>query len=152
MNYVPKSEEQIIKEGLFTEGEYDFEVVKTSDKPNKEGGFMITLTLRFFGDDNREQLVTDYISPNSNYGERKLRHAADACGLTEAYEAGSLIDTDFADKSGRAKLKIQPASNGYNPKNVVADYIKRIAEVSAHVAAKANGYQPQQELNDEIPF
>lgn len=145
MTYVPKSEEQLAKEGLFPEGIYDFEVVDTNDAPSKKGNDMFTLTLRVFGDEEI-RTVFDYIVPNSNFGERKLRRAAVACGLIDVYTSGELKHYTFMGATGKAKLKQQDGTDGFMPKNVVADYLPRD---DAHVADP----RPARDIiNDEIPF
>src|SRR5260221_264977 len=76
MGYTQKSEETLIKEGLIQDGIYDFEVVETSDKKSSKGNDMYTLKLHIFIDD-MTRIIFDYISLGNNFGERKLRHAAD---------------------------------------------------------------------------
>ena len=59
MSYTPKSEEQLIREGLMPDGTYDFEVVETDDKPSKAGNTMLTLKLHVFDDDLNPNIITD---------------------------------------------------------------------------------------------
>ncbi len=146
--YTPKSEETLAKEGLLPEGTYDFEVSETSDKPSKKGKAMYTLKLHVFDENGQARIVYDYIALGSNFGERKLRHAADACGLIDIYDTGNLKPSDFQDKSGKAQIKQQDGSADYPlPKNVVADYVKRSAEETV-----ATGALPKEVEDDEVPF
>lgn len=124
-HYTPKSEEQLDREGLLQPGEKDFEIVEVSDKPSKSGSAMYTLKMHVFDEDGSTRIVWDYIVFGNNYGERKFRHAASACGLIQEYEAGALTHSAFMGKCGRCEIDIQEASGGYGAKNVVKDYVKR---------------------------
>lgn len=152
MPYVAKSEEQLAKEGLLPDGEYDFEVTATDDKPSKSGNEMFTLSLNVFGDDGNGHFVKDYIALGSNFGERKLRHAADACGLIAVYESGKLKAADFMGKSGKVKIKTQAGNADFPmPKNTVADYVKRTPGLDP-VKAEHKAVAKQVEEEDSIPF
>lgn len=143
MSYTPKTEEQLAKEGLLSDGQYDFEVADTSDKPSKKGNAMYTLKLHVFGEDGAH-VIYDYIAIGNNFGERKLRHAADACQLLDIYETGNLKPVDFMGKTGKVMIKIQDGTVDYPlPKNVVVDYVKRPAKETVETGAL---------LDDEIPF
>lgn len=155
MKYTPKSEEELEKEkqdalnaALLPNGEYDFEVLQTSDKKSNAGADMITLKLQVFDNEGSGRIIFDYLTEAMGW---KIRHAADACGLLATYEAGSLSASSFDFATGRVKIKTQKGNKEYpNPKNVVEDYIKRdsespIANVPTQtVAAVLN--------NDEILF
>lgn len=123
--YTPKTDAELAKEGLFPDGQYDFEVIETSGKPAKSGATMFTLKLRVIAADGGSFYVTDYIALSSNFGERKLRHAADACGLIDIYTSGKLTHEDFYGRAGRVEIKTQEGTVEYPmPKNVVKDYCK----------------------------
>lgn len=146
MPYTPKTEEDLIKESLYPDGDYDFEVIGTQDTVSKSGNDMYVLKLKVFNDDDYT-LLTDYIAFGSNFGERKFRHAADTCGLLDVYSTGNLKADDFLKKCGKVKIKIQEGSAQYpNPKNVVVDYIKHDSVVTA-ASPKV-----EDDLNDGIPF
>lgn len=147
-NYTPKSEETLAKEGLLPEGEYDFEVVETSDKASKKGNPMTTLKLHVFGEDGGANIIMDYIALGNHFGERKFRHAAFACGLGAIYETGNLVSTDFQGKCGKVKIKQQEGNVDYPlPKNAVADYIMlKDGEVAAVKPL------PKDVIDDEVPF
>lgn len=155
MTYQPKSEEQLAKEGLYPDGEYDFEVIETFDNPSKKkadgsgGNPMFTLKLRVIAADGSSFYVTDYIALSSNFGERKLRHAASACGLLDIYTSGKLIAENFKDRAGRVTIKTQDGTADYPlPKNVVKDYVKNEDGAVANPKAAT----PVAPLDDQIPF
>lgn len=147
MTYVPKTEEQLAKEGLLEEGTYDFEVIDTNDAPSKKGNDMFTLTLCVFDHDGGQRRIFDYIAMGSNFGERKLRHAADACGLIDAYMAGELKHYTFMGTTGKVLVKQRDGTSEYpSPRNVVADYLPRD---DAHV----DDPRPIRDIiSDDIPF
>lgn len=151
--YKPKSEEQLDKEGLLPDAEYDFEVVETKDKPSqKTGNFMYTLKLHIFGEDGYTRIVWDYIALGSNFAERKLRHAADSAGIIDIYETGNMKPSDFQGRTGKVKLKQVPAKDGYPAKNVVDDYIKREISGVTYDAPKKAAVPTTNDLDDSIPF
>lgn len=147
MTYTPKSEEQLAKEGLLPDGEYDYEVVGTDDKNSKAGNPMFTLKLHVFDVDGRACPLTDYIALGSNFGERKLRHAADASNILDKYESGNMVAKDFMGTTGKLKLKSQDGDADFPlPKNVVKDYVKRLRQGTSTPPASS----PVED--DEIPF
>lgn len=150
MTYKPKSEEQLAKEGLLEAGIYDFEVADTSDKPSKKGKAMYTLKLHVFDEEGSAKVVWDYIALGSNFGERKLRHAADACGLIETYNTGNLKPSDFQGKAGKVEISINDGNADYPlPKNAIKDYVKRAEQESVATVA----LPPVSSVdNDDIPF
>lgn len=148
MSYTPKTEDQLAKEGLLAKGTYDFEVAETSDKPSKKGNDMYTLKLHVFDENGTARIVYDYIALGNNFGERKLRHAADTCGLIEIYNTGNLKPKDFQGKSGKAQIKQQDGTVDHPmPKNVVSDYVKKSTPESV-----STGELPKEVEDDEVPF
>lgn len=141
--YTPKTEAQLAEESCAPDGVYDFEVVDTSDKQSKSGKDMITLSLHVFSGEHPLSL-RDWIVLGNNFGERKLRHCADACGIIDIYESGKLTHADFMGRTGKLYLKIQQGTVDYPlPKNAVSDYVKRAPKAGAGVAAIDE---------DDIPF
>jgi hypothetical protein len=122
MKVQPKTEKQIAEESLMKEGVYSFEIMDALDKKSKAGNEMIELKVRLFDEDgNSRGFITDYLTESVAY---KLRHAAVACGLEDAYNNGELIAVDFINKMGDAKVRIRKDKNGtYPDQNVIADYI-----------------------------
>jgi hypothetical protein len=121
MNFEPKTEKEIAESKLMPKGEYDFEVVDAFEKLSKSSGKpMIELKLKLLhGKGGRT--ITDYLPAER---QEKLRHAADACGLLDKYNAGSVSNGDFLGKRGRLKLGIEKdKTHTYPDKNVVLDYV-----------------------------
>ncbi len=149
MSYTPKSDEQLAREGLLPDAIYDYEVVDTSDKPSKKGSDMYTLKLHVFsGIGDGAHTIYDYIALGNNFGERKLRHAADASNLLAIYETGKLKPSDFMGTTGKVQIKTQDGNADYPiPKNAVADYVKRAPKETV-----ATGALPEDVLNDDVPF
>lgn len=147
MSYTPKSESELAKEGLLPDGTYDCEVIDTSDKPSKKGSDMYTLKLNVFGDEGGQH-VYDYMVIGNHYGERKLRHAADAFNLIPVYETGNLKASDFMGKSGKVIIAIQDGNAEFpNPKNMVKDYVGKPVKESV-----ATGALPPEVEGDDLPF
>jgi hypothetical protein len=149
MSYVPKTEEQLADEALLQEAIYDFEVIGTDDKPSKKGNEMFTLKLCVYGEDGGRRFIYDYIAMGNSFGERKLRHAADACGLLGIYDSGELKDHSFMGATGKVLLKKQDGTDGFPPKNVVSDYVKRD---DAAVPEKLKNKAPAEIIGDDLPF
>lgn len=142
MQFKPKSEKEISEENLLPNGEYDFEVTAALDAKSASGNEMIKLQLNVFDDNGNLRIIFDYLLESMAF---KLRHAADACGVIDKYESGSLVADDFMGKTGRLKLAIQKDKTGdYPDKNTVRDYIKREAEGVIPAGLPA--------LDDTIPF
>ena len=121
MNFNPKTEKEIAESKLMPKGEYDFEVVDAFEKLSKSSGKpMIELRLKV-SNGNNGRTLTDYLSIDR---QEKLRHAADACGLLDKYNAGSVSNSDFRGKRGRLKLGIEKdRTHTYPDKNIVLDYV-----------------------------
>lgn len=151
MRFTPKTEEQLIAENMIPEGIYPFEVVYTEDRVSQKGNEMIVLKLKVFTESG-ERFVTDYLMEAMAF---KLRHAAEACGLLDQYNEGEITSFHFNGQAGMVKIGVEKDKTGQYPdKNVVRDYaVERPAKTSEkHSAAKANAYQPEGDLDDEIPF
>ncbi len=90
----------------------------------------------------------------------KLRHAAEAFGLLDEYEAGGFDAIDCEGKTGKCKVKIDK-SEGYPDKNGIADYVAPVTvgsvEKKTQRAQAAKGRPSWDapkggDLDDEIPF
>ncbi len=82
---------------------------------------MIELRVKVFGSDGHTRIIPDYLLEQR--GE-KLRHAAEACGLLEKYQSGSISGSDFQHKRGKLKLGIEKdKTHTWPDKNVVSDYV-----------------------------
>lgn len=150
MSYQPKSDDQLDKEGLMQSQICDFEVKESTEgKSKSSGNEMITLALKVFDADGNVQTIWDYIVFGTNFGERKFKHAAKACGLLNEYNAGSLSYREFEGKTGKCEIDIQEAQNGYGAKNVVKEYIEKEGIGDEPVKKKPAEAAP---IDDEIPF
>lgn len=172
MGYTPITEEQAQKDIASLQpwlpGEYLFEVRDAIDagytKPNFSGQThpMALLTLCLVNDNGNEKLLKVYL-PMGGVMAFKYRHAAVACGLQAAYEAGSLAPYMFKQKRGSAKLTIedkQPKkdTNGiiipgqfWPAKNVIDDFItENVKQADAKEVTAVSSAEV--EFSDEIPF
>ncbi len=151
MSYTPKTEEQLIREGLMPDGVYDFEVIETDFRINKNGNPMYVLKLHVFDSEGNPRVIDDYISLGSNFGERKFRRAADTCNILEIYNSGNLQHEDFKNKTGKASIRTEESA-GYNPKNSIKEYIKRENFIDNEATATKLAPKIAADLDDEIPF
>ena len=141
MQFTPKTEKQIAEEGLYPEGQYNFEISSAENKVSKIGNDMIELKLRVFDDTGNYRIVNDYLLESMAH---KLRHAAYVCGLGDKYDLGALDAFDFVGRTGTLSLKIQKDKTGnYPDKNVVKDYVVP-KDATTSVDSAVNG--------DEIPW
>jgi hypothetical protein len=122
MNFQPKTEQEIIESKLWPKGDYDFEITDGFDNTSKTSGKpMIELKLKLSNGKGQGRTITDYLLAET---PEKLRHAADACGLLDRYNTGSLSGNEFRGKRGRLKLGIEKdKKRQYPDKNVVLDYV-----------------------------
>lgn len=137
-------------------GEYDFAVHDAADDVSSAGNEQIKLTLHVFNRDGNKRTVFDYLGA-SDKAQWKVRHFADAVGLTRQYESGELEPRDIVGREGRCRLRIKPASGGYPANNEVQDYIA--ASGAPQRAAHRPAQQPRRavatagaDLDDDIPF
>jgi hypothetical protein len=125
MNFNPKTAKEIASMQVFPRGTYNFEVIEGCDKVSHAGNEMIELTVKVSDANGASRFVIDYLLEK---WPMKLRHAAEACGLLDQYEAGELAGTDFVGKSGKLTLTIEKDKNKKFPdKNAVADYVVKAA-------------------------
>ncbi len=148
MEFEPKTEEEIIEEMLWPEGDYAFEILSGTDKVSKKGNQMIELNLQIFNNEGQFIFVYDYLLESMKF---KLLHISEACGLYDKYMTGKLTGDDFKGKTGMLKLGRQDAQNGYAAKNAVDDYIKgdKEAKPAKKQSTKAD---LEEKLDDDLPF
>src|ERR1700743_397792 len=101
MKFTPKTDDQIVEDSLWPEGEYDFEVAYAEDKVSKNDNEMIALKIFVYNGAAESRSVFDYFLESMAF---KLRHPAYACGLGQEYEGGSLTAENFSGKSGKLYL------------------------------------------------
>lgn len=151
MRFTAKTDKEIAEERLLPEGIYGFEISMGEDTTSKKGNEMIKLTVRLFKDDGKFILVDDYLLESMMF---KLKHACDACGLSDKYQSGELVAADFVGKTGNLKLKIQKDTTGnYPDRNSIADYL--VPEDGATFTPPKDALDTvldKDDLEDEIPF
>ncbi len=149
MKFVPKSEKEIIEDGLWPDGTYDAVVFDATDKISKAGNEMIELALEIYDNEGRKRQVRDYLMEAVIY---KVRQAADAMGLIDRYDAGDLGADDFMGKSCQVKIGRSRDKNGVYPdQNIVKSYVIAVQPERSEPARKQK--QPvAADIDDEIPF
>ena len=146
MNFTPKSEEECKKPfPVVPKGEYDFEVIESTDATSKNGNDMIKLLIAIWQGEQILCRVFDYLLPAM---EAKLRHACDSCGLLDKYQSGNIQSDDFVGRTGKVKIKISRATAEYLAKNEVEDYVCRPAKPLTQGKQKR---QPGEE-NEKMPW
>lgn len=163
MQFAPKTEKEISELNLWPVGEYDFEILEmatlgaktyhTEEAISKTNNDMIILVTKIYKDNGQFQIIIDYLLEAIPH---KLRHAAEACGLINEYNSGSLKAYDFIGKCGKVKLGISKDKSGQYPdKNGINDYI--VGDVNpASGADKVRAVAPKPVVGDldldQIPF
>ena len=125
MEISSKSEEELQKENVLPEGEYDALVVFAEEKTSKSGKDMIALQFEVVDPDQPSsppKIVRDYVS--EYWMAYKLRHLFCACGLEEVYESGSVSAALLVGCNVRIALKhgMPEAGSGYGISMKVRDY------------------------------
>jgi len=146
MKFEPKTEAEAEAEGLLTPGEYDFEVVDAEDKTSAKGNDMIEVVLSIEDENGQVHKVKDWLLEAVAY---KLRHFASGAGLLKEYESGNMPASILKGRTGKCKIRLEPAKGDFRAKNAVNDYVKNPG---------GNGASPPPkqfvvaELDDDIPF
>lgn len=151
MRVAPKTAQEIAEAGLWPAGIYDFEIIEAEDTTSKtSGNDMIKLKVKIFNESGQSQNLFDYLLDAVAY---KLRHAAEAFGLLDEYEAGGFDAIDCIGKTGQCKVKIDKDKSGaYPDKNGIADYIVTPSVVGMVKAEKKARVAGGGDLDDSIPF
>lgn len=156
MKVTPKTEQEVSqnRRKLFSNGIYDFEIVKGADKVSKSSGKdMIELSVKVFDRNGDSTMVFDYLMDTDTMSW-KLRHCCEAIGIIKKYEGGELVGGDFESGAGKLKLKIQKSTDPNYPddKNVIEDYLAPKTEEEKKKLAKNHGINTTEKLSDEIPW
>lgn len=125
MKFKSYTDEQIDRLGCLPEGEYDFEVIKTTEGFSKSGNEMLTVTLLLVGLDGQTNTVFDYLLDTKQMAF-KIKHFFSSIGLEDDYSKEvEFFENNLLTKKGRAIVGIQKDYDGkYPAKNVIKDYIK----------------------------
>lgn len=146
MKVEPKTEQQVQEDGLLVAAIYDFEVIGAEDTTSKSGNDMAIAKLLIVDNEGKSHKITDYLVAIESMAY-KIRHFADSIGLLPLYEKGDLPASMMIGRTGRCKIIITPAKDGYRAKNTVSDYVK-----SSEVVKTAGKPATAHDLDDEIPF
>lgn len=148
MNFTPMSEKELAEANLLPAGEYDFEVFEAVDTISRAGNEMIALKLWVFNANGRKFTVRDWLVANN---VEKIASFCRAVGLDNEYHAGTVAAEDMQGRTGRAKIKVNPAGQ-YPASNGVSFYVKPKAG-GATAPAPALARKPALAgIDDEIPF
>ena len=136
-SFHPMSEEELNAVSLVEDGEYEFEVLKSTRRISKAGNPMAELNLRYWDKMGAPHTLFDYLVFSSvPLNIRKVKHFCDAVGLQDAYQKGEIpeelggyngkfrIITQVGQEIPEDKLQGKPKGSTYPPKNVVDDYVK----------------------------
>jgi hypothetical protein len=149
MKVTPKTEDELADAQLLEPGEYSFRVESAQEKVSKANNEMIELNLCVWANDGSTRYVYDWLLDAVSY---KVKHFADAVGLDVMYEAGELTDDACVGRTGKLVLKKKPATNGYPPKNAVADYVKSDSKVEPPAQPPQQQGDHEAVEGDDIPF
>ena len=151
MNFTPKSKEELAMDGLLPAGKYPFSVTKAEEKTSKASGNpMLALQLTVYADNGGQVTVFDYLMENK---PAQLEQFCRFTGMEALYSSGKLEADDCVGREGYACIKIQPAKDGYDPKNAVSYYCPKPEGTLAGAPAGRLAAAPKDlEGEDSIPF
>lgn len=125
MNFDPVAGERKAQK-LFPKGDYEFVVTEAEEKQSAAGNLMIALSIEVADARGNKTTVKDYLVAKR---AAKIRRAAQACGLGDRFNTGSMRDSEFIERRGRLRLGIEKDKSGeYPDKNIVVDYIPLAAK------------------------
>jgi hypothetical protein len=150
MNFTPKTDEEIAKEGLLPEATYQIDIIKAEDAVSKNSGNdMIKLTIGVWNDGEIASRVIDYVMPSC---ARKLKTLCDAIGIGDKYKSGVIRASDFEGRSCLADIKTEIDKNGkYPPKNGIKAYLASPVSTPAP-SGNIETRPATQEETDGCPF
>jgi hypothetical protein len=162
-NFNPMTDEELEANNLIEDGEYDFEVVKSTRSTSSKGNPMAALQITIWDKEGKTHTVFDWlVFSQINLCIKKVSHFCSAVGLLEEYKKGE-IPEDLERFCGRAiigqvlgqeipeeKLQGKPIGSKYPDKNVVVDYVKGSAKPRKVGVDKEPS--ESKEFDDDIPF
>lgn len=149
-SFMPMTDEEIDALSLVEEGEYDFNVLKSTRKTSKAGNPMAELHIQYWDKEGKQHTLFDYlVFSQIGLNIKRIKNFCDAVGLTEQYKQGQ-IPEELQGLSGKCQIGIkdaQPKEGGgfYPKKNIVLDYIK-ITKSQHQVSIKESF------IDDKVPF
>jgi hypothetical protein len=152
MKFIPRdcTEKQIQESALIPNGDYDFEIVKATEKKSKAGNIMMELKLKVWDSNGKERFMFDFLLTDTDMMMFKFKHFCESVGLQSQFELGEVTEGDCLNKSGRVRIFIQQDKSGqYGPRNSVKDYLSVTGSVSSKsdISGKNDPFQ-----DSDIPF
>lgn len=155
MKVTPRTENEIVEQGLLPDGWYPFRIIEAEQKTSKAGNEMMVINVQAFrGAGSR--FIKDFLMDNE-FSARKLRNLANTCNILDKYEAGGFETHDLENKEGYARIGVEKSKDAKFPaQNRIWDYAKEApADSKTPVAPKpAPGSMSTAALadDDNIPF
>ena len=97
------------------------------ERPSARGNDMIGLVIAVPDGRGGERLFKDYLT-STPLGALRLRHASEAVGALDRYNAGEISASDFPGHTVRVKIGVEKR-RGYAPRNIIEDYAAAEARV-----------------------
>ena len=153
MRFKPISEAEATKQasGLWEDGIYDYEVKEAEERTSNAGNEMTALQVQVFDKHGESKILYDYLV-NTEKAQFKIRQFAASCGLLDAYQTGTLMESEMIGRTGVCEVGTQPARDGYPAKNVIRTWFPRQQEKAAPARPNARAKSPAGDIDDEIPF
>jgi hypothetical protein len=151
-NFTPLSDAEIDAINLLPDGDYDFEVIKSTPKISSNKNPMAELQLKFFDGNGKSYIVFDrLIFSTVPLNIRKVKHFCDSVGLREEYDRGSIREDlkGFLGKASIATEDKKPDGKGgmYPRKNIVVDYVVSDKKSMPKLEEKEVEFK-----DDDLPF
>jgi hypothetical protein len=97
------------------------------ERPSARGNDTIELDIAVPDGRGGKRPFKDWLT-NTPIGALRLRHACEAVGALDRYNAGEISATDFVGHTVRVKIGIEK-KRGYAPRNIIEDYAVSEARV-----------------------
>jgi hypothetical protein len=131
--YTEDAAVEVARRTLLAPGRIDAVIREAVERPSARGNDMIELTVAVPDGRGGERLLKDYLT-NTSLGALRLRHACEAVGALDRYDAGAISASDFPGHTVRVKIGVEKR-RGYAPRNIIEDYAASDARVVNLVAS-----------------
>lgn len=152
-NFKPKTDEEIERMNLLSDGAYRFTVRNAVETVSKSGNPMVRLDLEIYGHDGGSTFITDYMVSSEKMAW-KIKHFCETLGLLEQYQKGMLDTPNLIRSEGYAQVVTEKRSE-YPARNKVKDYGKPKEKKANTILSptKADPNNPLELKEDEdLPF
>jgi hypothetical protein len=162
-NFDPMTDEELEASDLVEDGEYYFEVVKSTRSNSKNGNPMAALQITIWDKEGKTHTIFDWlVFSQIKMCLKKVSHFCSAVGLADEYKKGQIPEElerycgklilGFAagQEIPEEKLQGKPFGSKYPDKNVVVDYVKGSAKPRKVGVDKEPS--ESKEFDDDIPF